>query len=124
MSKYFDPIDINAERGIQKPEPVVNPDIVPDVTLALEFISQIIADLEGGISPLRKGAIYFPSGKSCPVKESLARLRQFPTSKKAIREFITAAQGDLGTRVAKAMADHLIFADKQLGEVFDEPKTR
>jgi len=121
MSKYFEPIDIRAEREAQAPKPVnVDPDIIPDVTPVLNDIAQIIADLEAGVSPLRSGAIYFSDGKACPVKETLKRLRQFPTSKKALREFLVTAQGDLGRRVAMAMADFLIFADPTIGEMFDE----
>src|SRR3990172_10291030 len=121
MSKYYEPTDPRAEREAQAPKPVeINPDLIPDVTPVLESIDQIIADLEAGVSPLRNGAIYFSEGKACPVKETLKRLRQFPTSKKALREFLVTAQGDLGRRVAMAMADFLIFADPTIGEMFDE----
>jgi len=123
MSKYFEPIDIRAEREANKPKPAtVDTDVITDVTIALDAIAQIIADLEAGVSPLRSGAIHFPDGKSCPVKETLARLRAFPTSKSTVRQFILTAQGDLGRRVAQAMADHLKFSDNSIMEVFDEPK--
>jgi len=122
MSKYFDPIDIRAERT-PPPEPVpVNKDLIPDVTSAFEAIDTIIAELQAGTSSLRNGALYFPEGKASPVKEALKRLKATPTSRRALREFITIAQADLTRRVATAMADHFKVFDPTIHEVFNEPK--
>jgi len=120
MSKYFEPIDIKP-KAPTKPEPI-NTDLIPDITSAIKAIDQIISEIQLGTSPLRSGAIHFIEGKSSPVKEMLKRLRDLPTSKKVLREFILAAQGDLGRRVAVAMADHVLFADSSIMEVFNEPK--
>ena len=123
MSKYFEPIDIRAEREANAPKPIVtDPDLIPDVTPAFAAIDQIMAEVQLGTSTLRDGAIRFTENKASPVKETLTRLKKLPTSKKTLREFILAAQGDLGRRVAQAMADHVKFADPTIMEVFNEPR--
>lgn len=116
MSKYFQPITIEKNKPEAVPEPV-NTDLIPDVSSAFPAIDQIIAELQAGTSPLRSTALYFPEGKSSPVKETLKRLKSNPTSKKALREFIVIAQADLTRRVALAFVDHLKFADPTLGDV-------
>jgi hypothetical protein len=112
MSRYFEPIDIRPKEE-PKLEPV-NTDLIQDVTPALEEIDKIMSDLITGTSPFKATAVYFLEGKSSPVKESLSRLRKAPTSRKALHEFVLAAQGDLGRRVAQAMMDHLLFADSTI----------